>query len=68
MIDAINNDKPLPTILVTEVMKMLFLAWDDVIVSTTTVQRCFKKPSFSDEEKDGDSNDPFSTLKKWSLD
>ena len=64
MIDAINNDKPLPTILVTEVMKMLFLAWDDVIVSTTRVQRCFKKPGFSDEEKDGDSNDPFSTLKK----
>ena len=64
MIDAINNDKPLPTILVTEVMKMLFLAWDDEIVSTTTVQRCFKKPGFSDEEKDGDSNDPFSTLKK----
>lgn len=64
MIDAVNNDKPLPTILVTEVMKMLFLAWDDVIVSTTTVQRCFKKPGFSDEEKNSDFNGPFSTFKQ----
>ena len=62
MINAIDNDKSLPTISVTEVMKMFILAWGDV--SITTVQRCFKKPSFSDEEKNSDFNGPFSTFKQ----
>ena len=57
MIDAINNDKLLETTSINEVMKMLVPAWDDV--STTTVQKCFKKAGFSDD----DSDDPFSTSK-----
>ena len=56
MIDAIDDDKPLPTTSIIEVMKMLVPTWDDV--STTTVQKYFKK-SFSDD----DSDDPFSTSK-----
>ena len=49
------------TISINEAMKMLILAWH---VSTTTVQNCFKKTGFSDEEKGVDSDDPFSTLKQ----
>ena len=60
-IDAIDNDIPLPITSIIEGMRMLIIAWDDV--SNTTVQRCFKKAGFPDEEKDGDSDDPFSTLK-----
>lgn len=44
MIDAIDDDKPLPTTSIIEVMKMLVPTWDDV--STTTVQKCFKKSLF----------------------
>ena len=58
-----GNDKPLSTISIgsiTEAMKMLILAQNDV--PTTTVQNCFKKAGFSDEEKD-DFDDPFSTFK-----
>ena len=44
MIDAIGNDKSLLTISITEIMKMLIHAWDNV--STTTVQSCFKKAGF----------------------
>ena len=44
MIDAIDNDKPLPIISTIVTIKMLILAWDDV--STTTVQNCFKKAGF----------------------
>lgn len=61
MIDAINNEKLLPKILIIEAMKMLILAWDDV--STKAVQNCFKNIGYCDEEKYGSSDDPFSTLK-----
>ena len=44
MIDAIENDKPLPTISITEAMKMLIFAWDDV--STTIVQNYLKNCFF----------------------
>ena len=62
MIDTIDNDKPLLTISINKAMKMLILAWHDV--STTTVQNCFKKTGFSDEEKGVDSDDLFSTFKQ----
>ena len=61
MIDAIINEKSLPTILVIEAMEMLILAWDDV--STTPVQNCFKKASFFNEENDNDPGDSFFYLK-----
>ena len=61
MIDAINNEKLLPKILIIEAMKMLILAWDDV--STKAVQNCFKNVGYSDEEKYGNSDDLSSTLK-----
>ena len=61
VIDAINNEKPLPSILIIEAMKMLILAWDDV--STKTVQNWFKNVGYSDEEKCGNSDDLSSTLK-----
>ena len=40
-------------------MKMLVVAWDDTC--TTALQNYFKKASFSDEEKDGNSDNPFPT-------
>ena len=61
VIDAINNEKPLPSVLIIEAMKMLILAWDDV--STKAVQNCFKNIGYCDEEKYGSSDDPSSTLK-----
>ena len=61
MIDAINNEKLLPKILIIEAMKMLILAWDDV--STKAVQNCLKNIGYCDEEKYGSSDDPSSTLK-----
>ena len=63
MIDAIDNDKPLPIFSIIGALKMLILACDHV--SATTVQDCFKKPGFSDDEKDGDSDNPFSTFKHF---
>ena len=61
MIDAIDNDKTLPTISIIEAMQTLILTWNDV--STKAVQNCLRKAVFSDEDKDGDSNDPFFTFK-----
>ena len=43
-------------------MKMLVVAWDDTC--TTALQNYFKKASFSDEEKDGNSDNPFPT---WNI-
>lgn len=68
MIDAIYSDKSLPESSIIEAMQMLIFLWDDVFtiwddVFTTAVQKCLKKAGFSDEEKENNSDDPFSTLK-----
>ena len=61
MIDAIYSDKSLPENSIIEAMQMLIFLWDDVF--TTAVQKCLKKAGFSDEEKENNPDDPFSTLK-----
>ena len=61
MVDTIDNDKPLTTISITGAMKMLILAlgWCVYINSAKLLQ----KAGLFDEEKDDDSDDPFSIFK-----
>ena len=62
MIEAIDGNKPLPSISVLDAMKMLVLSWDEV--TDKTVQNCFRKAGFCEiEEDDAVSDDPFAALK-----
>ena len=59
MIEAIDGNKSLPNISVLDAMKMLVLSWDEV--TDKTVQNCFKKAGFC--EDDAVSDDPVTALK-----
>ena len=61
MIYAIDKEKLSPKFSILEAMKVLVLAWNDV--SNVIIQNCFTKAGFSEEAKDDDSDDPFSTLR-----
>ena len=60
MVDTIDNDKPLTTISIIGAMKMLILALGCVYINSA---KLLQKAGLFDEEKDDDSDDPFSTFK-----
>ena len=63
IIDTIDGKKPLQSVSIMKVMKILVLAWKEV--TPKAVKNCFKKAGFSEIEEDDtihESDDPFAAL------
>ena len=62
-INAIDNNKPMPTITVLDAMVLLTKAWS--MVSKETIQNCFRKGGIGNKEQlsaISDEKDPFKIL------
>ena len=60
IINAIDNEKQMPSISILEAMKMLAHSWSEV--SESTIINCFRKAGFKEGVSDED-DDPFSAFK-----